>query len=576
MTPGRETIRRRLRRRHLLVTLVAAAAILVPVNATAAPPFPQTKIQILDISDWHAQLDANADAAGAPVGGAGALSAYFDRHRAANPNTLTVTAGDDFGASPPISGFFEEEPAILGQRLMGIQVGTFGNHNFDRGVAHLQEMIDLAGSTDPGVVGEPFTYVAANLRNRDADLDGIRDFRIFDIDGVKVAVIGLVNPEAPTLVFPGNFGTMAPTDPVPAAMRARNDARKAGADVVVAITHMGIEDRVAGTGPLTDFAHAVTGFDVIIGDHTDFQYENTINGALVLENKSKSLTYSVTELTVEKRLGKAHDRIIATTNEFVTPFVASVTPDPAVATMLAPFRTALAPILSVVVGTSTDPIPRSDSCGTGNGRTCESLIGNVITDAMLAHFPDADFAITNSGGIRANLTCPLTDTPTDFCAAQPNPDLIQITRGQTFAVLPFGNFAVTADVTGAELRAMLENSVSSMPAVNGRFGQVAGLCFTYDIAAAVGSRVAGAVESVDGACTATPVDLTAGSTYTVAMNDFMAFGGDGYPFVADRQVSDGTTLEQALADYLGANDPLTPELEGRITCTGTGCPTPLP
>jgi len=80
------------------------------------------------------------------------------------------TAGDDFGASPPISRQFDEVPAILGQRLMGIDVGTFGNHNFDKGVGHLQEMIDLAGSTDPADVGDPFSYVSANLENRDDEL----------------------------------------------------------------------------------------------------------------------------------------------------------------------------------------------------------------------------------------------------------------------------------------------------------------------------------------------------------------------------------------------------------------------
>ncbi len=83
---------------------------------------------------------------------------------------------------------------------------------------------------------------------------------------------------------------------------------------------------------------------------------------------------------------------------------------------------------------------------------------------------------------------------------------------------------------------MLENGVSSMPAANGRFPQVSGLCFTYNIAAPAGSRVTGAVrQAADGTCTGAAVDLTAGSTYTIAENDFMASGGDGYPnFAAAR------------------------------------------
>jgi 5'-nucleotidase len=557
----------RARRSRLIVAMLAALAVVVPTSVTAAPPFEQTTIQILDISDWHAQLDPSFG-----VGGAAALSAYFDGHRADNPNTLTVTGGDDFGASPPISSFFDEVPGVLGERLMGIDVSTFGNHNFDRGVAHLQQMIDLAGSTDPAVVGDPFSYVSANLQNRDDELTGVEDFKIFEFDGVKVAVIGVTNPEAPTLVFPGNFGTIVPTDPVAAAMRAHKDARKAGADVFIAVGHLGITDAAAGTGPLTEFASQVSGFDVIFGDHTDVQFQAVINGALVIENRSKGQTYSLTQLTVEKRPGKGNGRVVNATNEFRVPTASAVTADPEVVEMLAPYRALLAPILGVVLGTADKVIPRADSCGRADGRLCESLIGNVVTDAMLAHFPDADFAITNAGGLRANLTCPLVDNLLDFCEPQADPTNIEITRGQTFEVLPFGNFAVTVDMSGAEFKSMLENAVSQIPAANGRFGQVGGVCFTYDSTAAAGSRVTGAVRNVGGACTTEVVDLTAAASYTVAMNDFMAFGGDSYPSFALRQESDGTTLEAALAAYVTANSPLSPDIEGRITCVGAACP----
>lgn len=570
------------RRPTILIVGLVVAALLVPFGANAARPFPTTTIRILDISDWHAQLDAQDLGGGNLVGGAGALSAYFAQERAAEPNTLTVTAGDDFGASPPISGFFDEVPAILGQRLMGIDIGTLGNHNFDRGVDHLQEMIDLAGSTAPGVVGSPFTYVSANLANRDVELSGVRDYEIFDFDGTQVAIIGITNPEAPSLVFPGSFGTIVPSDPVAAAMRAQKAARKDGADVFIVITHMGITDRSTGTGPLTDFAEQVHGFHMIIGDHTDFQFEATINGALVIENRSKSLTYSRTDLVVEQRPGKGNHRVVSTTNTFITPRVADVTPDPAVEAMLAPYRAALAPILGVVQGTADKVIPRSDQCGRADGRLCESLVGNVVTDAMLAHFPSADVAITNAGGLRANLTCPIVDSPTDFCGPQADPSDIEITRGQTYAVLPFGNFAVTVDMTGAELKAMLENAVSQMPAANGRFGQVAGLCFTYDIALGAGSRVTGAVVHDGAACTIMPLDLTAAASYTVAMNDFMAFGGDSYPNFAARQVSDGTTLEDALASFIQDSGQITPTIQGRIVCADSNgaaapnCPVPVP
>jgi 2',3'-cyclic-nucleotide 2'-phosphodiesterase (5'-nucleotidase family) len=566
------------RRRSPLLALVAVSAIvalMVPLGAYAAKGGQPTTIQILDISDWHAQLDPNGG-----VGGAAALSTYFKADRAAKPNTITLTAGDDFGASPPISGFFDEVPAILGERLMGIQVGTFGNHNFDAGIDHLQDMIDLAGSTDPSVVGTPFDYVSANLTNRDDNLTGVKDYKIFEFDGIKVAVIGITNPEAPSLVFPGNFGTIVPSDPVEAAMRAKAAARAEGAKVFVAIAHMGIEGRDATNkafGPLVDFANALSGFTFVIGDHTNFLYQEEINGALVVENLSKSLSYSRLSLTVRRGTGE----VLARSNTFVTPTAAAVVPDQAVLDMLAPYRELLKPILGVQLGVATSVVPRADICGRSDGRLCESLIGDVVTDAMLAH-TGTDLALTNSGGLRANLTCPAVDDPADFCPAF-TPPPYPITRGQTYGVLPFGNFAVTIAVNGAELKAMLEQGFSSLPGANGRFPQVAGMCVTYDIQAAALSRVTGAVrQAADGSCTGAALDLTATSSYVLATNDFTAVGGDGYPNFASRVTSDGTTLEQALADYIVANTPVSPTAQGRIACTDSNtsadpvCPTILP
>ena len=155
---------------------------------------------------------------------------YFQMERLDNPNTLTLTAGDAFGASVPLSNFFNEAPAVLSMNLMGFDVDTFGNHNFDRGVGHLQQMIDLA----------EFQYVSANLKDRDDNLAGVKDFEIFNVGGVKVGVIGITNPEAPTLVFPGRFGTIKVTDPIPAANKAKAQAKRAGAKVLVAITHLGV------------------------------------------------------------------------------------------------------------------------------------------------------------------------------------------------------------------------------------------------------------------------------------------------------------------------------------------------
>ena len=554
-----------LSRKFLGISIIIIVAMLSTTAFAAAKSTP-ISIQLLNVSDWHGQLDPING-----VGGAAVISAYWQADRAANPNTLTLTAGDAVGATPPLSSFFDDEPTIKAMNLMGFQVDTFGNHNFDHGISRLQSQIDLAD----------FQYVSANLQNRDANLTGVKDFEMFDIQGVKIAVIGITNPEAPELVFPGSFGSIVITDPVAAALKARNAARDAGAEIVIVITHMGVTGFNNGQayGPLIDFATGVSKqntkskVDVIVGDHTDIQYSGTINGTLVYENKSKGVTYAKANLTVDSQSHKLLSKSVS----FVTPTASAVTPDPAIVAMLQPYRDALTPIFSVQLGSSTVAVPRSDACGNSAGRTCESLVGDTTTDAMRSTY-GTDFAITNSGGLRAALTCPVVDNPSDFCPAF-TPPPYPITRGQVLGVLPFGNVVVTLTVNGAELKTMLENGISRMPAVDGRFAQVSGLCFAYDISAPAGARVISAVrQASDGSCSGAPVDLTAASSYTIAENDFMANGGDGYPNFVSRMVT-RDIMDQVLADYITATSLISPSIQGRIVCTTSGltaCPVVTP
>jgi 2',3'-cyclic-nucleotide 2'-phosphodiesterase (5'-nucleotidase family) len=335
------------------------------------------------------------------------------------------------------------------------------------------------------------------------------------------------------------------------------------------------------TGPLVDLADNVQNVDAVIGDHTDFQVLSTRpNGVLATENRSKGIRFTRVRLIVNT----SSKSVVYKTADFHKPWDIGVTPDPAIQAKIDQLNAQLAPLLNVKLGDSTKFIPRTDQCGNTAGRTCESLVGNVVTNSMRAKYAPTgvEFAITNSGGLRDALTCPTTDNPSDFCPASlypiPNAGLYPITRGQVLTVLPFGNVVATVTVSGAELKAFLENGVSAMPGVNGKFPQVSGLCFTYDIAAPVNSRVTGAVRAnPDGSCTATPIDLTPASTYKIAENDFMASGGDGYP-VTNTKSSYATQdiMDQVLADYVAAATPISPFVlaapAGRINCTDSNGP----
>lgn len=551
-----------------LLALMAIALLVVPVAAARpdAKPAQPVNLQILSVSDWHAQLEPVAG-----VGGAAALSAYFAADRAANPNTLTLTAGDAYGASPPIASFNDEKPAVVAMRMMGFDADTFGNHNFDRGVAHLQQMVDLANAPAGAALGQPFRYVSANLDNLDANLSGVDKWGWFRLGGLKIAVIGITNEEAPEVVKPGSLGTIEITDSVEAANKWAEVTRKAGADVVIVITHKGIRGLNpdgSGFGELVDFGEAVKGVDVVIGDHTDFQYARIHGGALVVENKSKGLTYAKTQLTVTPGVG-----VTAKSASFVAPVVANVTPDPAITALINQLKAGLAPVLGQVIGQSTRQVLRSDQCGRSDGRLCESLVGNQTTDAFRTTY-GTDFAYTNSGGLRNALTCPAAGGGDGFCPVSTPPPWL-ITRGQVLAVLPFGNIATTATLTGAELKAALENGVSRMPGADGRFPQVSGLCFTYDISAPVGSRVTLVTrQTAAGGCDGGPVDLSSATSYTVTTNDFVAAGGDGYPNIIARSTT-RELMDQVLADYITAAGTIAPSIQGRIVCTSSGttaCP----
>ena len=550
----------------LCAVLLVAGAPVAGARPDAKPSAPVT-LQLLSVSDWHAQLEPlNA------IGGAAALAGYFDRDTAANPNTLTFMAGDSYGASPPVSSFFAEEPAVLAQRMMGVDADTFGNHNFDRGVDHLQGMVDLASSD--AAAGEPFRYLAANLEGLDDNLSGVDKWGWFRVNGLKIAVIGIVNEEAPELVKPGSLGTMQITDSVAAANKWAEVTRRAGADVVIVLTHKGLRGIGAdgkAFGELIDFAEQVRGVDVVLGDHTDVQYSGIHGGALVVETRSKGQSYAKTQLTVTPGVG-----VTAKSTSFVVPMVAGITPDPELTAFVADLQTQLRPILGTVIGQSAVAVPRSDSCGRADGRLCESRVGDVVTDAMRTTY-GTDFAITNSGGLRADLTCPPAGGGSGFCPAFTPPPWA-ITRGQVLGVLPFGNVVATVTMTGAEVKAALENGVSAMPGANGKFPQVSGLCFTYDIAAPAGARVTSSVrQAADGTCTGASVDLTAAGSYKVAINDFMASGGDGYPNVFARIATQGI-MDQVVADYVTATSPIAPSIQGRIVCadsngaTAPNCP----
>jgi 2',3'-cyclic-nucleotide 2'-phosphodiesterase (5'-nucleotidase family) len=560
-----------------------------------------TEVTILDISDYHGQLPPLADAADtlAPplvnttfaIGGSAFLKPWFDTYTAeavrsggSRAPVIIMAAGDSFGATPPISNAFGDTPTIEVMNMMGVDIDGLGNHNFDRGAAYLRNtLIPLAN----------YPFVSANVVDAKGKTpkEWSPSHTFILSNGQRVAFVGFTNDDAPSLVKPGSFDPFVV--PLPNSTTAvQNEVEKIRKTVnaVVAIGHLGATggSLTAPTGPLVDLADNVSNVAVVIGDHTDQQVLTTrSNGVLVTENLSKGLRFTRIRIV----LGPNNAGVVYKTADFHKPWNIGVTPDAAIQAKINDLNAQLLPILGTQIGESNVAIPRADACaavtGRTDGRACESLVGDVVTDAMRQQY-GTDFAITNSGGLRDGLTCPAANSATDFCpdALYPfTPGHFPITRGQVLAVLPFGNEAATTTMNGVMLKEFLETAVAPPPATGiGRFGQVSGLCVTYNVEAAAkqfdasgvgiigtGARVTNVVrQAANGTCdfvAGTPVVLDAAHTYTVTINDFMMTGGDGYPDVRTSATTQDL-LDQDVADYLATlpGNLVSPVIQSRVHC----------
>ncbi len=576
----------------LAPTLAMLMGIPGPVNARGKilynllpSPGSYKEVTIVYFTDFHGQLTPLAQPADTlgpsfGIGGAAFLKPWFDTYRAeAGGDVITLHGGDAVGASPPISNFFGDKPTMTALNMIGLTADTLGNHNFDRGSTYLrQQLIPLA----------KFPYLSANavFQSNNTYPPEWKPSQVFNFNGFKLGVVGFTLPDLAQLIFPGNLDPFKITDPAAAInAEAANLRSKSNVNAVIAVGHMGGDGtdifNPLPSSPAIQVANNLTGVDAVLGGHTHSEYITYLsNGILFTETPNAGLRFNRIRLTVDT----STKSVIYKTADFHKPWDIGVTPDPDIQALIDDLNAQLGPILNTEIGNSTKFVPRTDQCGRADGRLCESLIGDVATDAMRTKYAPigVQFAITNSGGLRADLTCPTTDLPGDNCPAY-TPPPYPITRGQVLSVLPFGNVVATVSINGAELKAFLENGVSLMPAAQGRFPQVSGLCFTYDITAPAGSRVTGAVlANPDGTCTATPIDLTAGGgPYKIAENDFMATGGDGYPATIGKpDYTSQDIMDQVVADYITTNSPISPFVlaapNGRVNCTGAGCPALVP
>jgi 2',3'-cyclic-nucleotide 2'-phosphodiesterase (5'-nucleotidase family) len=510
-------------------------------------------LSIVGLNDFHGQLDQTTmpmDGVNVGVGGASRLATMFDEEASHLPGrTLLLSAGDNVGASPPNSGLLNDLPAIDVENAWGLDATSLGNHEFDFGLPRLFAHQARAN----------FPFLATNVVEEDTGEtpDWLRGSKVFRAGGIRVGVIGSVVRTTPELVRAEATAGLEFLDEAERIERESRKLRRRGVKVQVVVIHEGAvlgANRVANRpaaewqGPIMQIVGSLqdTTVDLVIAGHTH-RAANTVVGRIpVVEGFNAGASYSVAQLMIR---GKDVAWTGAATRTAKNLGVAS---RPDVQAIVDKANADTAPLRNRVIGTQANDILRDPT------RLHESEMGNLVTDAMLDKYPGIEAAITNSGGLRADIVA----TPPSS-GEQPG----QITWGEVFAVLPFGNRTVILTLTGEHLRNALLNGFSPFcnPAIaTGRFPQVAGLKLQFHCQGTtpVIDVMAKAPQGPGGPLT----PIGPADTLRFVTNDFMLGGGDGYTAFANGTdvLQPGDGLLEVTIEYIAANSPVDPVVHGRI------------
>ena len=516
-------------------------------------------VQLLQLSDLHGAIEGTATNAGTAL-----LTTAFAAERAKNPATFTLSAGDNIGAAPPISSQFEELPTIESMNLMKFDVSGFGNHEHDRNIAHVQKII---GASD-------FQWVASNYNTLEPLKSGnkaAKSYLVLERGGAKVGFVAGNTEDTKEQIFPGNLsfgGKELVISPDVTGINAAVKAAKAeGADFVVAILHQGWQENRDGEakGRLIDLAKQIKGAAVVFGGHSHQTYSSAlagnaaVNGTVIAMTRNAGQEYNRVTLCLD-----SSRRVRGTTVELVTRAnIATLTPNADGAALVKKYKDQLNAKLDVKIGKVNGIFPQGGSPQVQ--RAGEAAIGNFTADAMRKKY-GTDFAYINGGGIRDKFPA-ATYVAADKSLNRPGTDKVapyDVTLGDALAVYPFGNTVGVSVITGENLWKALENGVSNWPG-DGRFPQISGFKFSFDTTKAVGSRVQ-SVTKADG--TAIAKDS---KEYTVAVPDFMIYGGDGYVgfFTPSKAKLRGLLVDvfiEAVTEASSGGKAITiPALDGRIT-----------
>ncbi|APF38326.1 MULTISPECIES: bifunctional UDP-sugar hydrolase/5'-nucleotidase [Chelatococcus] len=458
---------------RLGVTAGLAAATLTTGAEAAPPPASFTLLLVNDIYKMNEDKGR---------GGFPRLAAIVKAERARGVPMLFCHAGDCFSPSL-MSGFDHGAHIVALTNMIKPDVFVPGNHEFDFGK---EDYFARQREAE-------FPFFAANMRDAAGNpLPGHQDSAVFELGGIKVGVVGLILENVPQMSDPGDLAFLPVMDTL---SRQAKKLRDDGADLVVAVTH---------TDRATDYEIVRSRLvDVLLTGH-DHDLAIGFDGKTVMVESNEEGNYVTAIDFTASVSGDGSARKVTWTPTFRVNDSRAVDPDPEVLAVVTRYEAELSKELDIAVATLAAPLDSR----TASVRSQETAIGDLIADAM-REATGAAIAITNGGGIRGNKQYPAGH---------------KLTRRDILTEMPFGNRTVVTSLTGRQVKEALENGFSQMEQRAGRFPQVSGLTVTVDPRRPAGSRVV--------AVTIGDAPIEDDKIYTVATNDFLLKGGDGYSMLA--------------------------------------------
>ncbi|WP_225803106.1 bifunctional UDP-sugar hydrolase/5'-nucleotidase [Streptomyces sp. NK15101] len=599
-TPHHQHRRRRTHR------LLAAAAGLATVGAlTAALPgiasageagHPDKQsgryqdIQLLSFNDFHGNLEPPRSSSGRlmelqpdgsvktieGVGGVEYLAGSLRTARAGHPYSITAAAGDLVGGSPLVSALFHDEPTIEAMNALDLDVTGVGNHEFDEGAAELKRLQEGGCHPKDGCYeegrtfeGAQFPYLAANVVDEKTGKPMLDPTFVWEKDGIKVGFIGVTLEGTPDIVTASGVKGLKFLDETETINKYARQLQKRGVKSIVALIHeggypasdaynYGCDANGPGSGisgPIVEIAKGVDAkVDALVTGHTHTAYACTIpdpegNPRTVTSAASFGRLYTDTTLTYDRRTRD----IVRTSVKSANHVVVRKNPAADMTGLIARYKALSAPIGNRPIGWIAAGAAKPEAPD-------DSPLGNLVADAQLAHAktldPSADLALMNPGGVRESLVYASSDAGEGDGV---------VTYGEAFGVQPFSNTVNLLDLTGAQLLTVLQQQVTG-PKNEGApkvLQPSSGLSYTLDLTRTGADRVVADSVRLNGA----PLDPAA--TYRVAVNSFLADGGDGFGELAkgtNRVVGadDLTAFEAYLRANSSASAPLQVPAADRI------------